>query len=104
MYNFIQKKEQELKMENPNYDNISLFVDNDYIQIQNKTDLLKLRQMEEDFSDEIYSKEDNEIKTKFYELDEKIGAETIQIDYQRTSDLLEKLLTHFNINVEITPA
>ena len=87
-----------------NLSNIDIFVDNDFIEIRNKADLVTLDKMEDEHGDEIYSDEDNEIKNNFFALDKKINKETIRIDYRYTSDLLEQLFEKLELPIVVTPA
>lgn len=99
-----EKEKRELKEIKKRFKNIELFVDNDYIQIKNKADVAELKALEDEFSDEIYSAEDNEIKTKFYALDKKIDSETVQIDYSHTGELLELLFEKLGLQIKIERA
>lgn len=97
----IAKKEAKMPI---NLSDVDIFVDNDFIEIRNKTDVATLDKMEDEHSDEVYSNEDNEIKNKFFFLDKKINEETIRIDYRYTSDLLEQLFKKLELPIIVTPA
>jgi len=84
-------------------ENMVITVDNDIVKIQNKSDLEALQYMETEYGELIYSPDSSDEKQDFESLMDKIEQQTIQINYQRTSDLLTDLFKQLNLEIEVRP-